>query len=88
LTVQGRGEFLGRAIPMTITPRHYAAWTANDVAKLKDLAQKFPTSVVARELGRTTPAIVRKARALKLSMKVKRPARWRRCGKPDDREKL
>jgi hypothetical protein len=64
-------------IPMMLTPRHYVAWTADDIAKLKELAQHYPASVIARELERTTPAIVRKARELRLSMRMKRPTRQR-----------
>lgn len=63
---------------MMLTPRHYFAWSASDIAKLKELAQHYPASIIARELERTTPAIVRKARELKLSMRVKRPTRERR----------
>ena len=49
----------------------------NTLAKLKELAQHYPASVIARELERTTPAIVRKARELKLSLRMKRPRRQR-----------
>jgi hypothetical protein len=61
-----------------LTPPHCFGWSASDIAKLKELAQNYPASVIARELERTTLAIVRKARQLKLSMRVKRPTRERR----------
>ncbi len=68
---------------MMLAPRHYVAWTSDDVAKLKDLAQHYSVSVIAHELERTTPAIVRKARELKLSMRMMRPARQRRSSHRD-----
>jgi hypothetical protein len=66
-----RNEFSGGTMPMTLLSRQYVAWSANDIATLKD----YPASVIARELERTAPAVVRKARELKLSMRVRRPKR-------------
>ena len=47
-------------------------WTDDDVAKLKAMAQKFPTARIAADLGRSIGAIIVKAFELKLSLRVKR----------------
>jgi hypothetical protein len=46
-------------------------WTKEDIAKLKNLAQKYPTASVAGQLGRTAAATAIKAHELKLSLKMK-----------------
>ena len=47
-------------------------WTDDDVAKLKAMAQKFPTARIAADLGRSIGAIIVKAFELKLSLRIKR----------------
>jgi hypothetical protein len=47
-------------------------WTKEDIAKLKNLAQKYPTASVAGQLGRTAAATAIKAHELKLSLKMQR----------------
>ena len=46
-------------------------WTDDDVAKLKAMAQKFPTARIARDLGRSIGATIVKAHQLKLSLWIK-----------------
>jgi hypothetical protein len=53
-------------MPYTI-PR----WSDDDIAKLKSLAQKYPTAAIAAQLGRSTAATVVKAHELKLSLRVR-----------------
>jgi hypothetical protein len=48
----------------------FRRWTADDIAKLKNLAQKQPRQVIAAELGRSPSATAVKAHQLKLSLKV------------------
>jgi hypothetical protein len=48
----------------------FKRWTADDIAKLKNLAQKQPRQVIAAELGRSPSATAVKAHQLKLSLKV------------------
>jgi hypothetical protein len=45
-------------------------WTDDDVAKLKRMAQKFPTAKIAADLGRSIGATIVKAHELKLSLRV------------------
>ena len=47
-------------------------WTKEDIAKLKNLAQKYPTASVAGQLGRTAAATAIKAHELKLSLRTRR----------------
>ena len=47
-------------------------WTKEDIAKLKNLAQKYPTASVAGQLGRSAAATAIKAHELKLSLKMQR----------------
>jgi len=52
-------------------PNHtFKRWTADDIAKLKNLAQKQPRQVIAAELGRSPSATAVKAHQLGLSLKV------------------
>ena len=46
-------------------------WTADDIAKLKDMAQKHPTAAIAAELGRTSAAVAVKANELNLSLRIR-----------------
>jgi len=48
----------------------FRRWTADDIAKLKNLAQKQPRQVIAAELGRSPSATSVKAHYLGLSLKV------------------
>ena len=48
----------------------FKRWTADDIAKLKNLAQKQPRQAIAAELGRSPSATAVKAHQLKLSLKV------------------
>jgi hypothetical protein len=45
-------------------------WTADDIAKLKDMAQKHPSSTIAAQLGRSVAATAVKAHELKLSLRM------------------
>ena len=55
-------------------------WSNEEVAKLKSMAQKYPTAAIAAQLGRSTAATIVKAHELKLSLRV-RPDQ--RTMKPD-----
>jgi hypothetical protein len=52
-------------------------WAEDDIVKLRELAQKYPATTIARQLGRTMGAVSAKARTLKLSLRMKRPTRKR-----------
>jgi hypothetical protein len=56
----------------------FRRWTADDIATLRDMAQKFPTTQIAAQLGRAPTAVTYKAHKLKISLRVggntKRPA--------------
>ena len=45
-------------------------WTADDIAKLKAMAQKFPPAQIAAELGRGLAAITMKAHELRISLRM------------------
>jgi hypothetical protein len=45
-------------------------WTADDVAKLNGMAQKYPTTQIAAQLGRAPSAVTYKAHKLKISLRV------------------
>ena len=57
-------------------------WSAEDIAKLRSMAQKFPTSTIAAELGRGHSATVMKAHELRISLSMK-PKRGSRPATPD-----
>jgi hypothetical protein len=59
---------------MPVTRR---SWTADDVAKLKELAGKLTPKQIADEIGRTEGAVVVEASKLKLSLHT-----GRRTGRP------
>ena len=48
----------------------FRRWTADDIAKLKNLAQKERCDVIAAELGRSLSATAVKAHQLRLSLRV------------------
>jgi hypothetical protein len=50
----------------------FRRWTADDIAKLKNLAQKKPSANVAAQLGRSVGATAVKAHQLGISLKVPR----------------
>jgi hypothetical protein len=50
--------------------RTFKRWTADDIAKLKNLVQKQPRQVIAAELGRSPSATSVKAHYLGLSLKA------------------
>jgi hypothetical protein len=47
----------------------FRRWTADDIAKLKNLAQKQTRKVIASELGRSPSATAVKAHQLGISLK-------------------
>jgi hypothetical protein len=48
----------------------FRRWTADDIAKLKNLAQKQTRKVIAAELGRSPSATAVKAHHLGISLKA------------------
>jgi hypothetical protein len=48
-------------------------WAEDDIAKLKDMAQKYPVAQIASQLGRGISATRVKAHLLKLSLRMSRP---------------
>ena len=50
----------------------FRRWTAEDIAKLKNMAQKEPSANVAAQLGRSVGATAVKAHQLGISLKVPR----------------
>jgi hypothetical protein len=50
----------------------FRRWTADDIAKLKNMAQKEPSAKVAEHLGRSVAATAVKAHQLGISLKVPR----------------
>ena len=48
-------------------------WTADDILRLKELAQTCPPAQIAAQLGRSPSATAVKAHELKLSLKLWRP---------------
>jgi hypothetical protein len=46
-------------------------WSDDDIAKLKSMAQKYPTVAIAAQLGRSTAATIVKAHELNLSLRVR-----------------
>jgi hypothetical protein len=51
----------------------FRRWTADDIAKLKDLAQRHPRAEIAAKLGRSVAATSLKAHELKLSLRMRDP---------------
>jgi hypothetical protein len=50
----------------------FRRWTADEIVKLKDLAQKQPAAQIAAQLGRSRSATSVKAHELKLSLRMRR----------------
>ena len=50
----------------------FRRWTADDIAKLKNLAQREPSAKVAEQLGHSVGATAVKAHELGISLKVPR----------------
>jgi hypothetical protein len=50
----------------------FRRWTADDIAKLKNMAQKEPCANLATQLGRSVGATAVKAHQLGISLKVPR----------------
>jgi hypothetical protein len=50
----------------------FKRWTADDIAKLKNLAQKQPLPAIAAELGRSQGATAVQAHKLGLSLRMSR----------------
>jgi hypothetical protein len=48
----------------------FRRWTADDIAKLKNLAQRHPRAEIAAQLGRSPAATSVKAHELKLSLRM------------------
>jgi hypothetical protein len=51
----------------------FKRWTADDIAKLKSMAQKHPSAEIASQLGRSTGATIVQAHKMKLSLRLRRP---------------
>jgi hypothetical protein len=47
----------------------FKRWTADDIAKLKNMAQKLPSAEIALQLGRSTAATRVQAHKMKLSLR-------------------
>jgi hypothetical protein len=56
-------------------PESRRAWKADDIAKLKAMAEKEPGERIAAELGRTLGAVAVEASKLGLSLRTKRRSR-------------
>jgi len=50
----------------------FRRWTADEIVKLKNLAQKHPAAQIAAQLGRSRSATSVKAHELKLSLRMRR----------------
>jgi hypothetical protein len=57
-------------------------WSAEDMAKLQRMAQKYPAQHIAAELGRGLAATMVKAHQLRISLRMKRHRRGAAAG-PD-----
>lgn len=51
--------------------RHFRRWTANDIAKLKDMAHKERLPSIAAMLNRSAGAIAVKAHELRISLRFR-----------------
>ena len=51
----------------------FRRWTADDIAKLKNLAQRHSRAEIAAKLGRSVAATTLKAHELKLSLRMRDP---------------
>ena len=59
-------------MPMTQIRRR---WTDQDVAKLKSMAQKYPSAQIASEIGRGMASVRTKAHELAISLRMDRRQR-------------
>jgi hypothetical protein len=50
-------------------------WTYEDVAKLLNMAQKYPSAQIASEIGRPVASVRTKAHALSISLRMDRRQR-------------
>ena len=73
---------ISEVAPMPLTKR---PWTEEDIAKLKQMAQKKPPSEIAAALGRSIGATCVKAHQLKVSLRM--PRRWVRRQLPSNGER-
>ena len=73
---------ISEVAPMPLTKR---PWTEEDIAKLKQMAQKKPPSEIAAALVRSIGATCVKAHQLKVSLRM--PRRWVRRQLPSDGER-
>jgi hypothetical protein len=65
-------DFGSRTMPWRrIMPYTIRRWSDYDIAKLKSMAQKYPTAAIAAQLGRSTAATIVKAHELNLSLRVR-----------------
>ena len=70
--IRQKFERVTRALEETTMPhREIRPWTEVDIARLKRMAQKMPSTEIASELGRSTSALAVKAHQLKLSLRMK-----------------
>jgi bifunctional pyridoxal-dependent enzyme with beta-cystathionase and maltose regulon repressor activities len=49
----------------------FRRWTGDEIAKLRNLAQRHPRAVIAAKLGRSVAATTLKAHELKLSLRMR-----------------
>lgn len=52
----------------------HARWSDDEVARLRELAPRHAAAAIARELGRTVGAVVRKAHQEGIPLRRRRPA--------------
>ena len=62
------GHFWEEIMPSTLR-----RWSEEDIAKLRDMAQKHSVVHIAALLGRSVPATILKAHQLHISLRVRRP---------------
>jgi hypothetical protein len=55
-----------------VMPRRRRRWTCEDVAKLKSMAQKYPSTQIASEIGRPASSVRTKAQQLGISLRMDR----------------
>jgi bifunctional pyridoxal-dependent enzyme with beta-cystathionase and maltose regulon repressor activities len=57
----------------------FRRWTADEIAKLKNLAQRHPRAEIAAKLGRSVAATTVKAHQLKLSLRMRNQSERVQC---------
>lgn len=65
----------------------FRRWTADDIAKLKNLAQRLPRAEIAATLGPSVPAATLKAHEPKLSLRTLDDCAALTPGQPDGFER-